>query len=139
MKIYTAGFPGSFKVRPNLHAALQQLRLRDRPKRLWIDAICINQEDNDEKNAQVSLMADVYSKATSVCVWLGEASSDSTLALNFISRIVNLDDFDRLVADRRTPQEWAALSSQTAWGMHVSRAAGLGQKKLQRFRILQSH
>ncbi|CAF9918515.1 hypothetical protein IMSHALPRED_004328 [Imshaugia aleurites] len=111
IKIYTAGFPGSFKVRPNLHAALKQLRFRDRPRRLWIDAICINQDDNDEKNAQVSLMADVYSKATSVCVWLGEASPDSTLALNFISRIVNLDDFDRLVADRRTPQEWAALSS----------------------------
>lgn len=111
IKIYTAGFPGPFKVRPNLHAALNQLRLPDRPRRLWIDAICINQDDSDEKNAQVSLMADVYSKATRVCVWLGEASPDSNLALNFISRIVNLDDFDRLVADRRTPQEWAALSS----------------------------
>ena len=111
VKIYTEGFPGFFRVRPNLHAALNQLRLRDRPRRLWIDAICINQDDNDEKNAQVSLMADVYSKAQSVCVWLGEATLDSDLALNFISRIVNLDDFDRLVADRRTPQEWAALSS----------------------------
>ena len=111
IKIYTEGFPGSFRIRPNLHAALNQLRLSDRPRRLWIDAICINQEDNDEKNAQVSLMADIFSRATSVCVWLGEASPDSNLALNFISRIVNLDDFDRLVADRRTPQEWAALSS----------------------------
>lgn len=111
IKIYTEGFPGVFSVRPNLHAALNQLRLPDRPRRLWIDAICINQGDNDEKNAQVSLMADVYSKATSVSVWLGEATMDSNLALNFISRVVNLDDFDRLVADRRTPQEWAALSS----------------------------
>ena len=111
IKIYTEGFPGAFKVGPNLHAALNQLRLPDRPRRLWIDAICINQADSDEKNAQVSLMADVYSRAESVCVWLGEASPDSNLALNFISRIVNLDDFDRLVADRRTPQEWAALSS----------------------------
>ena len=117
IKIYTEGFPGAFRVRPNLHAALNQLRLPDRPRRLWIDAICINQDDNHEKNAQVSLMADVYSRAESVCVWLGEASPDSNLALNFISRIVNLDDFDRLVADRRTPQEWAALSSlmRRAW------------------------
>ena len=111
IKVYTQGFPGTFPVRPNLHAALNQLRLPDRPRRLWIDAICINQDDSNEKNAQVSLMAEVYSRATSVCVWLGEASLDSDLALNFISRIVNLDDFDRLVVDRRTPQEWAALSS----------------------------
>ena len=111
IKIYTEGFPGTFPIRPNLHAALNQLRFSDRPRRLWIDAICINQDDSGEKNAQVSLMAEVYSRATSVCVWLGEASEDSNLALNFISRIVNLDDFDRLVADRRTPQEWAALSS----------------------------
>ena len=111
IKIYTEGFPGSFRVRENLHAALKQLRLPDKPRRLWIDAICINQEDSDEKNVQVDLMAEVYSLATSVCVWLGEASDDSNLALNFITRIVNLDDFDRLVADRRTPEEWAALSS----------------------------
>lgn len=56
-------------------------------------------------------MAEVYSRATRVCVSLGEASVDSDLALNFISRVVNLDDCDRLVADRGTPQEWAALSS----------------------------
>ena len=117
IKIYTEGFPRSFRVRPNLHTALNQLRLPDRPRMLWIAAICINQDDNDEKSAQVSLMADIYRKATSVCVWLGEASTDSDLALNFISRVVNLDDFDRLVADRRAPQEWAALSSlmRRAW------------------------
>lgn len=111
IKIYTDNLPKTFPVRPNLHAALSQLRLPRKPRRLWIDAICINQNDNEEKNAQVSLMAEVFSKATSVCVWLGEASEDSNLALNFIDRIVNLDDFDRLVVDRRTPQEWAALSS----------------------------
>ena len=111
IKIYTQGFPGTFPVRSNLHAALNQLRLPDRPRGLWIDAICINQDDDDERSAQVSHMADIYSKATSVCVWLGEASPDSNLALNFISRIVKLDDFDSLVADQKTPQEWAALSS----------------------------
>ncbi|MCJ1451337.1 hypothetical protein MMC28_001673 [Mycoblastus sanguinarius] len=111
IKIYTGGFPQDFMVRPNLLSALQQLRLPHSPRTLWIDAICINQKDTDEQNHQVSLMAKVYSRATNVCVWLGESSKDSDLALNFISRIVNLDDFDRLVVDRRTPEEWAALSS----------------------------
>ena len=111
IKIYTQGFPGTFPVRSNLYAALNQLRLPDRPREIWIDAICIDQDDDDERSAQVSLMAHIYSEATSVCVWLGEASPDSNLALNFISRIVKLDEFDSLVADERTPQEWAALSS----------------------------
>ena len=112
IKIHTSeADPADFRIKPDLFGALNQLRLPDGSRRLWIDAICINQDDDDEKNAQVSQMANVYSKAQSVCVWLGEAGLDSNLALNFISRIVNLDDFDRLVVDQRTPQEWAALSS----------------------------
>ncbi len=103
-------FPDPFMVRPNLASALKQLRYRDRPRYLWIDAICINQDDNGERNVQVALMDGVYSGASEVCVWLGDAGENSGLALSFISRVVNLDDFDRLVADPRTPHEWAALS-----------------------------
>ncbi|OAQ66840.1 heterokaryon incompatibility protein (HET) domain-containing protein [Pochonia chlamydosporia 170] len=39
---------------------------------LWIDQICINQADIQERGHQVSLMAEIYSKADSVYVWLGE-------------------------------------------------------------------
>ena len=103
-------FPDPFMVRPNLASALKQLRYRDRPRYLWIDAICINQDDNSERNVQVALMDGVYGGASEVCVWLGDADENSSLALSFISRVVILDDFDRLVADSRTPHEWAALS-----------------------------
>ena len=103
-------FPDPFMVRPNLASALKQLRYRDRPRYLWIDAICINQDDNSERNVQVALMDGVYGGASEVCVWLGDADENSGLALSFISRVVILDDFDRLVADSRTPHEWAALS-----------------------------
>ena len=103
-------FPDPFMVRPNLASALKQLRYRDRPRYLWIDAICINQDDNNERNVQVALMGGIYSGASEVCVWLGDAGDYSDLALSFVSRVVNLDDFDRLVADRRTPHEWTALS-----------------------------
>ena len=107
----------TFKIRSNLYSGLRRLRFLEKPRYLWIDAICINQSDNNERNLQVSLMDKVYTEASSVCVWLGEAKDDSQLALNFISRVVNLDDFDRLVADRRTPHEWAALSKlmKRAW------------------------
>jgi hypothetical protein len=40
---------------------------------LWLDAICINQEDNAEKSIQVPLMRQIYQQASQVCVYLGEA------------------------------------------------------------------
>lgn len=122
IKIKNEDFQTDFKVKPDLLEALLQLRLPRGARRLWIDAICINQDDMEEKNVQVSLMAEIYSGATHVCVWLGKATSDSNLALNLIRRIINPDHFgpfvtDRLVADRSTLLEWAALSSlmKRAW------------------------
>jgi Heterokaryon incompatibility protein (HET) len=49
---------------------------------IWIDAICINQGDNEEKSHQVSQMDSVYSLAEEVILWLGPASSDSDLAMD---------------------------------------------------------
>lgn len=37
---------------------------------LWVDSICIHQADVDERNAQVAMMGDIYSKASYVLVWL---------------------------------------------------------------------
>jgi hypothetical protein len=50
----------------------------------WIDAICINQFDLDERGQQVQLMRDIYSRASPVVVWLGEEEEDSRLALETI-------------------------------------------------------
>jgi hypothetical protein len=43
---------------------------------LWVDAICINQKDVNERGHQVGIMRDVYSKAARVLIWLGEESKD---------------------------------------------------------------
>ena len=45
---------------------------------LWADAICINQEDNEERSRQVALMAKTFSRARQVDIWLGQASEDSS-------------------------------------------------------------
>ena len=105
--------PYLFRVRSNLFAALKRLRLLDTPRPLWIDAICIDQENHEEKNAQVPKMPQIYNGAQNVCVWLGdeEAAQGSGLAFNYMDRILNLKDFDRLVRDKRTPEEWKALAS----------------------------
>jgi len=64
------------EVRENLWVALDELRKETNKVRvLWIDALCINQDDSEERNRQVRLMAFIYSRAQKVHVWLG--SSDA--------------------------------------------------------------
>lgn len=73
-------------VTANLHTALSHLRDCLIERIIWIDAISINQEDNDEKGQQVQAMAKIYAKASRVIVWLGEAAGDSDQALRIIRK-----------------------------------------------------
>ncbi|KAK0707273.1 heterokaryon incompatibility protein-domain-containing protein, partial [Lasiosphaeris hirsuta] len=61
-----------FPVTENLLMALTRFRNTEQPRTLWIDAICINQTDLDEKSQQVAFMPSIYRKCTRVLVWLGE-------------------------------------------------------------------
>ena len=54
---------------------------------LWIDAICINQNDIQERNLQVSRMSEIYRKALRVIIWLGPAYSTSELAMTTLNSI----------------------------------------------------
>ncbi|MCJ1406318.1 hypothetical protein MMC19_000383 [Ptychographa xylographoides] len=103
--------PQKFYIRPNLHAALQQFRLQERDLVLWIDALCINQKDQQEKNQQVSRMANIYSRAENVCVWLGEGNEQSDKALHFVPKILDLSHFDILVNDEKFIDHWNALEN----------------------------
>lgn len=67
---------GTLSVTRNLHEALVQLRDRFIDRVLWIDAICINQADLDERSCQVASMARIYAIASRVLVWLGPAADD---------------------------------------------------------------
>jgi hypothetical protein len=46
---------------------------------VWADAVCINQQDNDEKNVQVALMGQIYQQASSCLVFLGPTFLNHTL------------------------------------------------------------
>ncbi|KAJ2988700.1 hypothetical protein NUW58_g962 [Xylaria curta] len=59
-------------ITDNLFRALRRLRRLFKTRVLWVDAVCINQEDVDERGAQVSLMADIYSYAECTTIWLGD-------------------------------------------------------------------
>jgi hypothetical protein len=75
----------NFYVRENLWLALKHLRLETEIRVLWIDAICINQHETQERNHQVSQMGIVFKQAAMVIIWLGDADDASTLAFRFIS------------------------------------------------------
>jgi hypothetical protein len=75
----------------NLYSALRHLRHRDSDRILWIDAICINQNDNTEKNDQVRLMRRIYTAAEQVVVWLGEAIDATGLTLSKIEEMAELE------------------------------------------------
>ncbi|ROW01276.1 hypothetical protein VMCG_05874 [Cytospora schulzeri] len=55
----------------NLHNSLQYIRSRDVPIDIWIDAICINQEQIQERSSQVNFMDEIYSRCEQVYIWLG--------------------------------------------------------------------
>ncbi|KAI3316652.1 heterokaryon incompatibility protein-domain-containing protein [Xylariaceae sp. AK1471] len=87
------------KIRDNLYWALQHLRPLPgaSPRRLWVDAICINQaeRDNPEKDRQLALMGDIYRQATQVLAWLGtpDAAGKSRNALTHF-RAINDGNLD---------------------------------------------
>ena len=74
-----------FLITENLLAALQHIRLADRPYHIWVDAICINQGDVCEKNMQVANMAAIYMKSQRVIGWLGTEGEFTSLVLDGIS------------------------------------------------------
>lgn len=67
--IHICGRP--FEATLNLELALQNLWLEEGPRTLWVDAVCIDQADDEERSEQVQMMSGIYKKASRVLVWLG--------------------------------------------------------------------
>ncbi|UPK93229.1 hypothetical protein LCI18_004164 [Fusarium solani-melongenae] len=59
-------------VGENLRLALENIRYSTLPRILWVDALCINQDDITERNQQVQLMGKIYQQANETIVWLGD-------------------------------------------------------------------
>jgi hypothetical protein len=74
----------TMEVCENLGNALRFLRLKDKARVLWVDAICINQADPTERGHQVAQMGMIYSQATTVRVWLGLPDELSSKAFRFL-------------------------------------------------------
>ena len=75
-------------VTTSLYPALHRLRDKSAARTLWADAICINQQDIDERNQKVRLMRQIYEKAERVTIWLGEEADKSQLGLALVPKLI---------------------------------------------------
>ncbi|KAK0115596.1 hypothetical protein ONS96_014045 [Cadophora gregata f. sp. sojae] len=78
-------------VTPSLSLALHRLRLPDRERIVWIDALCIDQSSTLEKTSQVRMMREIYERASRVVVWLGPADGTSKTCVEFLRRVALLN------------------------------------------------
>ncbi|KAL1877413.1 hypothetical protein Daus18300_002397 [Diaporthe australafricana] len=91
---------------------------------LWIDSVCINQEDNDERASQVAIMGDIYRQAQQVVIFLGTADETTTHAMDLLQLTrgfinakgdilppMSIDDFEKLSRGAGlNPTYWAAVA-----------------------------
>ncbi|SMQ54004.1 unnamed protein product [Zymoseptoria tritici ST99CH_3D7] len=80
----------------NLLEALRYLRSDSNAQNIWmwIDAVCVNQQDLAERSEQVRYMASIYTRATKVIAWLGPHDHDSNLAFDCLENISNHVTYD---------------------------------------------
>lgn len=79
--------PSVLPIGANLSEALRYLRLRNERRVVWIDALCINQDDLEERGHQVRRMALIYSRARKVIAWLGPEHDNAVKALQGLQHV----------------------------------------------------
>lgn len=95
---------------------------------VWIDAICIDQDNQDERSEQISLMGILYSKAQKVIVWLGPETNSSGAAWDFLRLMAERTDdpyrtqwLESMARDRANLYLWKALKGvlKRSWWRRV--------------------
>lgn len=90
-------------------AALRRMRLRGKPRTLWIDSICIDPNNTEEKGHQVGMMCQIYTKTFRNLVWLGPCSPAMAESINAMESILqeiavetrDYADFKELLFDEK--------------------------------------
>ncbi|KAI0454993.1 HET-domain-containing protein [Xylaria acuta] len=77
-----------FPITKNLYLALRSLRLPHSGRKLWIDALCINQSDHEEKKIQLALMKRVYQQAEKVIGYLPLSTQDQSNINELVPKIL---------------------------------------------------
>ncbi|KAI0191533.1 heterokaryon incompatibility protein-domain-containing protein [Xylaria flabelliformis] len=98
------------KIRKELALALRYLRFPDKKRIIWVDSICIDQDNHKERSHQVQMMSRIYTRAKNVCIWLGTDDGDSYAAIKFIkSEVLDFKNLDTIYSDKKYAHKWRAL------------------------------
>ncbi|KAI0969273.1 heterokaryon incompatibility protein-domain-containing protein [Xylaria arbuscula] len=99
-------------VAVNLFGALDAVRKREEDILVWVDALCIDQQNHTERSQQVQLMTEIYAKATQVAIWLGPSENDSQLAIDLLQDLViGENDPERISALLLFPAQLRAIEA----------------------------
>ncbi|PVH95799.1 HET-domain-containing protein [Periconia macrospinosa] len=79
-------------VSSHLKGALKHLQQDDKDVVYWIDQVCIDQANDEEKSEQVYMMQSIYERASHVEVWLGRSNHKSDLIMMFFEALTELKD-----------------------------------------------
>lgn len=74
-------------ITANLHSALRRFRRPNAIRLLWADAVCLNQENAEEKSHQIPNIREIYTKASNVLVWLGGAGTEAGTCMDFLDQL----------------------------------------------------
>ncbi|KAM3084064.1 hypothetical protein ACMFMF_001421 [Clarireedia jacksonii] len=102
-----------FTVTVSLMGALGRLRpsTADEEIFLWVDAICIDQNNTSEKNNQIRKMRIIYQTAQRVCAWIGRASDDSSSAIQLVRELnsASQDHVKEMLQDPSREEQFLSL------------------------------
>jgi len=91
------------RIGRSLRRALLALRLPDAPRIIWVDAMCINQEDIDERASQVAIMREIYRNASQTVIWFGDSTKETKTAFAYMQRLFDeAQDWEKY-PDKRLP------------------------------------
>ncbi|EME44955.1 hypothetical protein DOTSEDRAFT_127979, partial [Dothistroma septosporum NZE10] len=87
-----------FPVTENLLNALRNLRDPKTDILIWIDQICINQDDHEERAQQVDIMKHIYNQAREIFIWLGEAANRSDELFRYAKKLRSKSVANRIMS-----------------------------------------
>ena len=117
-------------ITANLYAALRDLQTEScmGDTLVWADAICINQEDFSERSAQIRLMREIYHLASTVRVWLGPRTDETTRCARFIARLAGIAGLESPISEESSViEETMAKALLIPVGVIARGGIGFGQ------------